>query len=216
MSTQSIAGYRLSPQQARLWRLGEQGGASPYRAQCLVELAGALDRGAMAAALARLAARHELLRTELRLLPGMATPLQVVGDRAAVLAEELDLTGLDPGAQRARTEALFAAELERPLEPEGPLVRWSLMELGPGRHLLLLALPALLADAAGLDNLVAELARCYAEVAGDEPPGDEPLQYVDLAEWQHELLEAEETQEGRDYWARQSPTAGERGRAAFR
>jgi amino acid adenylation domain-containing protein len=160
----SIEGFRLSPQQERLWRLaGAAGGVSPYRAGCRVAVEGPLDRAALDAALAAVVERNELLRTDFRLLPGLSAPLQVVTE------------GSEP-----------------------PLLRWSLSRLDAERHELLLSMPALLADAAGLDNLVAEIARCCAG-----PPDGGPVQYIDLSEWQHELLESEETQEGRDYWLRQ-------------
>src|SRR5262249_40429563 len=57
------------------------------------------------------------------------------------------------------------------------------------------------ADSMSLRNLVVELSRSYAASArGGELDGDPP-QYADLAEWQNELIEAEETRAGREYWS---------------
>ena len=71
----------------------------------------------------------------------------------------------------------------------GPLVHCRLAALGPGCWALGIVLPALCGDAAGLRNLVREIAAGYgALVTGAELDG-EPLQYADLAEWQNGLLE---------------------------
>ncbi|MGH9362502.1 MAG: hypothetical protein ACRD2T_11350, partial [Thermoanaerobaculia bacterium] len=48
---QVVAGFRLSPQQRRLWSLGGGDAASAYRASCAVAIRGPLDVGALAAAI---------------------------------------------------------------------------------------------------------------------------------------------------------------------
>ncbi|HVR99227.1 MAG TPA: amino acid adenylation domain-containing protein [Thermoanaerobaculia bacterium] len=158
MPLEGLEGFRLSPQQERLWRLA---GTAERAAAVRIAIEGPLDTEALDAALAAAVERNELLRTDFRLLPGLTAPLQVV------------------------------------TEEPSPFLRWSLVQLAPERHELRLDLSALLADAAGLDNLAAEIARGYG---GQHI---EPVQYIDLSEWQHELLESEETRQGREYWSRQ-------------
>jgi amino acid adenylation domain-containing protein len=204
---QSVEGFRLSPQQARLWRwLAAPAAGLPhaaYIAQCRVEIAGELDRPALGRALERAGERNELLRTAFRLLPGLAAPLQVISAPVPLPLAGRDLSGRDPAEQEAELAARLAADREAPFDLAAvPLLRASLWTLAPQRHALLLTLPALLADAAGLDNLVREVALCYAEALGAAPV-EEPVQYVDLSEWQHELLDSEETREGREFWQRQ-------------
>ncbi|HVT16314.1 MAG TPA: amino acid adenylation domain-containing protein [Thermoanaerobaculia bacterium] len=213
--------HRLSPQQERLWPwLGGPAGAAPYGAHTLVELDGELDRAALGAALAALVGRHELLRTAFAPRPREpAPPAQVVSGHPAPVTLALhDLSGLAAADQQRAVEALFSAALAAPCDlAPPPLLRATLATLAPPRrHLLLLGLPALLADAAGLDNLVRELVRAYGAAAANgrggaaaAAPGrrhadddGEVFQYVDLAEWQHDLLTGEATQEGRDYWKR--------------
>jgi amino acid adenylation domain-containing protein len=213
--------HRLSPQQERLWPwLGGPAGVASYGAHVLVELEGELDRAALGAALAALVGRHELLRTAFAPRPGeSAPPAQVVSGHPAPVRLALhDLSGLAAADQQRAVEALFSAALAAPCDlARPPLLRATLATLAPPRrHLLLLGLPALLADAAGLDNLVRELVRAYGAAAGNgrggaaaAAPGrrhadddGEVFQYVDLAEWQHDLLTGEGTQEGRDYWKR--------------
>ncbi len=62
-------GFRLSPQQARLWSLLDHAPTAPV-AGCVLLLEGQLDRERLQRALATLAERHEILRTSYRRLPG--------------------------------------------------------------------------------------------------------------------------------------------------
>jgi len=193
-----IEGFRLSPQQARLWRRMAAEGASAYMARCRVEIDGPLDPAALERALARLAGRWEILRTGFRTPPGLTEPLQVIGEalgeaaRPALAACD-ELGGLDRLAP--------PADLACP-----PLVAAALAPRSPGRAVLALALPALVADDAGLDLLVRALARAYSEERGEPASAsedEEPLQYADLADWLCDLRESPETEEGRGYWGRQ-------------
>src|SRR4030095_8810603 len=70
------------------------------------------------------------------------------------------------------------------------------------RRLALVRLPGMCADKATLRNLTDEIASAYvARLRGNELPGA-PIQYSALSDWQNELIEAEETRPGRDYWRR--------------
>ncbi|HEX8149208.1 MAG TPA: amino acid adenylation domain-containing protein [Pyrinomonadaceae bacterium] len=202
--------FRLSPQQRRLW-LSRPGGAGGAAAGCAVLLEGPLRRARLEDALARVVARHEILRTTFQSVPGMKTPVQVVGDAAPPAWAGADLSGAGRQEQSALT-SLFEEELARPFDlAAGPLVRATLAALAPQRHALVLALPAVCADARTLGNLVTELARAYA----GEDDEDEPLQYVQFSEWQHELLEDEEEQAGREHWRRHDPAEWAAARLPF-
>jgi hypothetical protein len=76
MSQEMIQGYRLSPQQRRLWELG----LSDRSAVCEVRINGELDLTALREAIRQVVARHEILRTTFKLLPGMTLPVQVISD----------------------------------------------------------------------------------------------------------------------------------------
>ena len=208
---EATAGFRLSPPQRLLWRRVEESGFAAFGARARVDLSGPLDRAALARAVARLAARHDLLRTAFRRPPAMTLPLQVVAAEAAVPLVERDLSALAEPERSAVLERLWneawppaALDLER-----APLARVDLAVLAAGRAVLVISLPALLGDAAGLANLIADLAALYAAEMGAAEEPEEPLQYADLAGWQWELLESEETAAGRDHWARQPPPAAD-------
>jgi amino acid adenylation domain-containing protein len=185
---QSIEGFRLSPQQERLWRAAGGQDGPAWHARVSVEITGELDRGALDRALAAVVERHEILRTAFRTLPGMSAPLQVVTDPVPLeLREKDDVPAFDLA--------------------EPPLVWASLAPFGEGRYLLRLTLSGLLADAIGLDNLVREMVAAYAAARGEGGADEEPMQYIDLSEWQHDLLASEETREGREYWQKRDAGA---------
>ncbi|MGH8770785.1 MAG: condensation domain-containing protein, partial [Burkholderiales bacterium] len=91
---QGFEGYRLSPQQRAVWLAQQAGSGNAFRAQCMLMLAGDLNTEALRRAFERIVARHQILRTRFRSLPGMAIPLQVVGDGAAPW-EAIDLSDCD-------------------------------------------------------------------------------------------------------------------------
>jgi amino acid adenylation domain-containing protein len=171
-----IEGFRLSPQQRRLWLLEQEGCAGFAQGVVLIE--GPLREEALRRSLERAAARHEIFRTTFLGQDGLKVPFQVVEEEASVAWESVDLTGAaDSGA-----EPYLDRQRRRRFELDSlPVLHALLVRLAPERHLLALALPALAADGRTLVNLLEELAGADA--------GDEPLQYADFAEWQHELRE---------------------------
>lgn len=204
-----IEGFRLSPQQQRLWHLHGGDGGSPLRTWCEVEIVGPLDPGRLGAALRRTVERHEILRTSFRSLPGMALPLQVVGRAAAVPLAVEDLSQLPAEAARGRLAEIRTRSRESPFDlGGGPLLQARLAVLGPGEHRLFLAQPALCADAVSAGLLVAELARSHGGAAGGGEADAEPLQYADLAEWLNEFLDGDEAAVGRRRWREGAPGAG--------
>ena len=54
-----------------------------------------------------------------------------------------------------------------------------------------------------LPKLVGEIASAYAALLRGEQHASETIQYADLSEWQNELLEAEDTHAGKDFWREQ-------------
>jgi len=195
-------GFRLSPQQEHVWLLqGGEAAVSPYRSQCAVRIEGDLDKDTLRAALREVIHGHEILRTTFRCLPGTTGPLQVIAETGGVLEQDHDFTGLTPEAQESGMEGLLGDMRRLPFDfAAGPLVRVSLVALSPRQHALLISVPALIADAAGLRIFVHELTRAYEACRRGETWSAESIQYADLAEWQNELLEGKDTAAGREYW----------------
>ena len=70
MSAETVEGSRLSPQQSRLWSLQALSGAGAYRVACSVAIEGNVDPSRLRRCLEQIVARHEILRTSFRRLPG--------------------------------------------------------------------------------------------------------------------------------------------------
>ena len=206
----SSVGFRLSPQQERLWRLAAgAAGLAPFRSRGAVLVEGGLDVAHLERALARLAGRYEILRSSFRRISGMAVPLQVVGE-SAVLDLAAEWVEGDAAALARRAEAAFAELAAVPLDAERPAVAVRLLSRSATAHALVLAVPALQLDALGLRNLVAAL--LGGDEGGEGAPGvaaaDDSLQYADLAEWQHDLLAT--AGGGGEFWRGQAGIAGPR------
>jgi amino acid adenylation domain-containing protein len=215
------AGYRLSPQQARLWRSQLLGGAKS--AQCVILIEGSLHADVLRDALRLVVQRHEILRTTFQDVPGMKVPVQVVHEQGEPAWREVELGDVDELMQAAAIENICRDEIARAATlPHGAQLRAVLARINSHerQHLLVLSLPALCSDSLSLGNLMTHLARGYAEMqnagaagveaavvdresASDQEP---PLQYAQFSEWQNELFE-DEASAGRAWWQEQREAA---------
>ena len=203
MASDTLEGFRLSPQQKRLWRLQQTDSALPYHARCVVAIRGPLDPQTLEQAIRTVVARHEILRTSFRLLPGISVPVQVISEVSAFVLVRDDLTSLGDEDQRARVESLRLMEAARQGGDFGqlPVVRAHLVKESPGEHRLLVTMPAFCADSSSLDRLIGQVAAAYgALAAGGETLSIEPMQYADFAEWANQLLEDPAGSAARDHW----------------
>jgi amino acid adenylation domain-containing protein/non-ribosomal peptide synthase protein (TIGR01720 family) len=200
-----IQGFQLAPQQRRLWLLQRDG--TRYSAVCAVLLQGELRRERLRTALQTIIERHQALRTTFQRLPGMKLPVQVVDAQGALAWQVVDLGALGTQEQEQRSAQLFDAQHAAFDLARGPLCRAVLIVLGQRRHVLLVGLPSLCADAWTLKNLVQELGPAYAaQVRGGALPA-EAAQYLQFAEWQNELLKEADADAGRAYWAQRADAA---------
>ncbi|HEY0602349.1 MAG TPA: amino acid adenylation domain-containing protein [Herpetosiphonaceae bacterium] len=192
-------GFRLSPQQKRLWLL-QQGNASSQTVG-VVSIAGKLDVAALKAAAETTVARHSILRTTFHRVPGIKVPIQVIGEESAVAWNEIDLSGMSAEQQAQQIESLAQAQRQHSVE-QAPVLHLSLITQSEDRHTLVIELPTLCTDAASLDNLIRAIAQAYGAEIGVEELADEEVQYIQFSEWQNELIEQEDddAEEGRAFW----------------
>jgi amino acid adenylation domain-containing protein len=188
-------GFRLSPQQRRLWALQQTLGTAHVQGVLLVE--GMLDIVRLERVVDAVVAKHEALRTLFCREPGVKVPLQVIVDECrpewvVIELRESDVAaGLEEVLERHRRQAI---DWER-----GPLIRCTLCRLSDRQHWFVLSLPALCADARTLQNLAMEVAAEYGVIARSES-GEEPVQYAQFAEWQNELLVGDDAVKSRQFW----------------
>ena len=192
-------GFRLSAQQERVWTQTAEAGLS-FWAECEVLLEGALDVARLRESVQQVVRRHEILRTVFQRQPGLKVAFQVILDEpeAECLWQDVDLRALPQPVRREKIREIVAQQQVAVSLGHGPVLTVLLARLESGSWCLVFSLPALCADLRSLRNLIAEVGRGYA---GLERGGTrEVLQYVDVAQWQEELLTGEDTRAGRDFW----------------
>ncbi|MCT7952162.1 amino acid adenylation domain-containing protein [Ancylothrix sp. C2] len=201
MQKETIEGFRLSPQQRHLWEVQQNNCKHSYRVQGAILLEGNLEKELLKTALQKVVNRHEILHTNFPCLPGMTLPLQVITSADEISVAEHNLSSLPTEEQESKIEE-FIQELNRLTFDfeRGTLWHIYLLTLAPDKHLLLANFLALIADSYTLKNFTRELSLFYSTSGGGENLSDEPMQYADIAEWQNELLEAEESTIGKEYW----------------
>ncbi len=193
----------LSFAQERLWFLDQlMPGSALYNIPSAVRLAGGLDLGALAAALAGVVARHETLRTVFA-SRGEA-PVQVVSAPLAASPPPLvDASALAGARREAELHRLTVEEALRPFDlARGPLLRAVLVRAEPGDHLLLLTQHHIVSDGWSMGILIGELAALYGAAVRRQPPPLAPLavQYADFALWQRRWLAGEVLASQLAYW----------------
>ncbi|MBD1879524.1 non-ribosomal peptide synthetase [Coleofasciculus sp. FACHB-T130] len=199
-----IQGFQISPQQKRLWGLQQLNSLQAYQAKCYLSIEGVLNVEMLKASLQKIVNRHEILRTHFRCLPGMTIPLQVISDSSPINWQSIDLSSSNIQEQKKQLEALFnKISNEHCNFEQDSLLHLSLITLSEQKHILLINLPGLCADAATLQHLAKEISRTYAACCLGTELDDEIMQYADISEWQNELLEGEDTEAGRNYWGKQ-------------
>ncbi len=207
-SNSLVQGYRLSPQQERVWLLDRGVRSTRLFARCRVMIEGSLDPVVLKMALEDILQRHEILRTTLQFIPGMTLPVQVIAEHGALSQQEHDLTGRMPKDQECQIQTLLQElEEERAVSTNSSSMHTILIKLSDVKHLLLIDLPGYCVDGVTFKNLIRELELMYeASAQGVSAVLGDPLQYADFAEWQHSLLTDEAGQVGRTHWHKQAET----------
>ncbi len=178
----------LSPGQHSLWFMNDLiTNRAAYHVVEAHRLRGPLDAGDLRRALRELVGRHEALRTRIRVRDGV--PYQVVEPRPSLAWEDADLTGAqDPAGAATELASMRSAE---PFDlSTGPLLRVTLITLGPADHVFALTMHHIVSDGRSTEVLFTELSQLYGAFRDGRPAALSPLpaRYADFAWWQRELL----------------------------
>ncbi len=176
----------LSSSQERIWIAERRLSGGPAMTfQAAIRLHGHLDVSALERSLAELVRRHQILRTSFEDCGG--TAFQRIYDSGESAPAAADLIRLP----RSRREAAAHRQLDllfgSPFDPaKPPLVRWLLLRLDVGDHLLACQAHPLVHDGWAFGRLLAELQALYSAFSKrlPSPLGELPFQFVDLAAWE--------------------------------
>ncbi|HEV7667185.1 MAG TPA: amino acid adenylation domain-containing protein [Thermoanaerobaculia bacterium] len=195
--------FPLSPAQARLWFLDRLEPGSPWYNMALpLRLTGRLDVAALAASLAEVERRHEVLRTTFA-LDGEGGAVQTIGAPAGLPLPAVDLATLPPTAREVELKRLLATAVRRPFDlASGPLLRALLISTAEAEHAFLLSMHHIVSDGWSLGVLVQELVALYQAFARrlPSPLAALPVQYADFAVWQRGMLAGPVLAELLAYW----------------
>ncbi|MEM9290618.1 MAG: amino acid adenylation domain-containing protein [Acidobacteriota bacterium] len=198
--------FRTSPQQRRAWALyaGGDGRGAPYAVHAEIAVRGPLESGRLLRALSALSEGNEIFRASLGRAPGLTMPVMHIHPPKEGAASLTDLSSLSAEQSRLALDRCFATRLDTGgglgADPSAPLFAAQVFRFAPEDHRLVVSLASAAGDAGALQDLVEQLAETLVAADGAAP---ERLQYPDLAEWQLQLLEGENGEDGRAFWERQ-------------
>ncbi|MBW8843397.1 MAG: AMP-binding protein, partial [Burkholderiales bacterium] len=193
----------LSFAQQRLWFLAQLDtrASAAYLMAGSLRLQGRLDEAALARALDRIVARHEVLRTSLIQRPDGSVVQLIVAADVGLPLRVLDLSALpDPQAQAQR---LAEEEACTPFDlAQAPLIRAVLLKLAAQDHILLLTMHHIASDGWSMGVLVNEFSALYAAFSTGlpDPLPALPIQYADFAAWQHRWIPGALLQRQLEFW----------------
>ncbi|HVR64167.1 MAG TPA: condensation domain-containing protein, partial [Polyangia bacterium] len=186
--------------QRELWLADMQGRGSSLAFNESVELrlAGALDVGAMRAALAALVERHEALRST---FSADGLTLNVNAPPASLPVPLDDLAALDERAQQTQLGQIRQRQVDEPFDlVAGPLFRAELVRTGAERHTIFMTAHHIVCDGWSFGVLVKDLAAAYARARGVAADWPAPERYSDYAQAERQRESAPETAEHERFW----------------
>jgi amino acid adenylation domain-containing protein len=188
----------LSFVQELMWLLHElTPGTHAYNSSGARRLHGALDVDALRHALNVVVDRHEALRTTFEVRDG--EPVQLINEQVPIELAVIETPGLE---DEALTQ-LLRELVRRPFDLRvPPLLRATLLRLGPEDHVLLTSANHIVWDGWSKGIFFSELAELYdATVTGREPALAElTIQYADFAVWQRRWLQGELVERQLAHW----------------
>jgi amino acid adenylation domain-containing protein len=189
----------LSFVQEQIWLHDQlQSGSTAYSVNRVIRLRGRLDMVGLARALEMIAARHETLRTTVRVVDG--APSQIIHPPGPVALPVIEIQG------DTRLSEHIAAELQKPLDLEsGPLLTAVLLRAASDDHVLVMRIHHLFVDASAMRVLTRELAAAYRHLVGGGPalPPPPALQFADYALFDRQSEAAGTMARHLDFWRRE-------------
>ncbi len=195
----------LSFAQQRLWFIEQLlPGSVEYNIARAVRLSGPLRMAVLERCLNEVIRRHAALRTRFELREGR--PVQVAAPHVFRPLPLVDLQGLPAASRQPEVMRLARRAAHRPFDlARGPLIRITLLRLGPQEHVAVSTMHHIVGDGWSTGLLFREIGALY--LAFDEgrpsPLPELAIQYADFARWQRRYMTGEVLQQQLGYWRRQ-------------
>lgn len=177
---------------------GEKTPGSTGVVACLVQIDGVIRVEQIQSALSAAVDRHEILRTDLQVFPGMSIPLQSIRENKSVAVIEYNVETLDAELLNKEVDKIFREAIEKCASGAQSPLCVRLVRSKHNRSVVIVALSNLCGDEATLIHLVKTLIQGSTENA-------EVVQYADLAECLQQFLSSEEFREARSHWSSVAP-----------
>lgn len=200
--TQTINGFRLSPHQKRLWLLQQD--SSAYMTQCSILIEGNLQVEVLKAGIDKIVNRHEILRTSFSRLPGVKNPVMVVLDSSFPSWRDIDLSDFPALEQLSKIENIFQEMRHQKFDLEhDSILQFYLLKLSRSKQIIVVSLPTICADTWTIKNLVKEISNSYLNFPQHEELDDKVAQFLQVSEWQNQLIADENAESANEYWHKQ-------------
>ncbi|WP_166144124.1 non-ribosomal peptide synthetase [Methylosinus sp. RM1] len=192
----------LSFGQERIWfQCQVTSNAALYHIPLLAWFDGLLDARALEASLNEVIRRHDVLRSGFESKNGAA--VQIISPHVDLAIGHVDLQDIDPASQESEVRARAGVEARKPFDlARPPLLRVTLLKLGPARHALLLTVHHIVWDGWSSGLLIREIGQLYTATLSHSPSplAPLPIQYGDFAYWHRRTMESESGSEQIAYW----------------
>lgn len=198
IQTPTISGFKLAPQQKRIWFL--QQNSSAFCSQCAVLIEGKLQPEILQNALDEIVKKSEILRTNFYTLPGVKVPVMVINDQSFYNWEYLDLTNEIQLDIQVKIREIFWLLRQN---HQNQTLNVFLIKLSSTQHILIISLPALCADSQTLINLIEQISDVYRQCCQGTTVNNETVQYIQFSEWQNQLITDEDAETAQEYWQQQ-------------
>lgn len=180
--------YPLSSAQLRLYLVQEAGkGSLAYNETYAFQLEGKIDGKRLDRAFTEVIDKHEIFRTKIVTVNG--EPKQQILNKVDFKLHVM-LSG-EENVKAKIVEFIEPFDLNNP-----PYLRAALINIGEGRHILVIDMHHIITDGISANLLIRELVRVYSGTSIETPA----LQYKDYAEWQQSTRNSETFLAQRQFW----------------
>jgi amino acid adenylation domain-containing protein len=192
----------LSFVQEQVWLLQRLAPESTaYNVPRALRVRGEFEREKVVEAFAALERRHEILRTTFPDVDGL--PVQVINPPRGIPLPVVDLESVPDDERDDRIRQLILDCGQQPFDlTTGPLIRLTLLRLGPADHVLVMAEHHLVHDGWAQGVLLRDFLELYQAQVLRRPPKlpELAVQYADYAAWQRENLRGERLDTLLGFW----------------